>query len=42
VWVGFGGIAALSAASGMPESVIVAWSIVPKFLMDAFFAFGER
>jgi hypothetical protein len=40
LWVGFGGIAALSAASGVPESVRASWPIVPKFLMGAFFAFG--
>ncbi|CAE6470902.1 unnamed protein product [Rhizoctonia solani] len=40
IWVGFGGIAGLSAASGMPISVRAEWPIVPKFLTGAFFAFA--
>ncbi|KAG8754143.1 hypothetical protein FRC11_006836 [Ceratobasidium sp. 423] len=40
IWVGFGGIAGLSAASGVPNSVRADWPIVPKFLTGAFFAFA--
>lgn len=40
VWVGFGGIAALNAAGGVPQSVRTSWPIIPKFLTGAFFAFA--
>ncbi|KDN39875.1 hypothetical protein RSAG8_08526, partial [Rhizoctonia solani AG-8 WAC10335] len=40
IWVGFGGIAGLSAAGGMPNSVRADWPIIPKFLTGAFFAFA--
>ncbi|CAE6432734.1 hypothetical protein ACGC1H_006765 [Rhizoctonia solani] len=40
IWVGFGGVAGLSAASGVPNSVRADWPIVPKFLTGAFFAFA--
>ncbi|CAE6444695.1 unnamed protein product [Rhizoctonia solani] len=40
IWVGFGGIAGLSAAGGVPNSVRADWPIVPKFLTGAFFAFA--
>lgn len=39
-WVGIGGLAAVSAAGGIPEDVRHSWLSLPKFLMGAFFAFG--
>lgn len=39
-WVGIGGLAAVSAAGGIPEEVRQSWISLPKFLMGAFFAFG--
>jgi formate transporter len=39
-WVGIGGIAAVSAAGGVPGEVRHSWLSLPKFLMGAFFAFG--
>jgi hypothetical protein len=41
-WVGIGGIAAVSAAGGVPDEVRHTWLSLPKFLMGAFFAFGEH
>lgn len=41
-WVGIGGLAAVSAAGGVPEDVRHAWLSLPKFLMGAFFAFGTQ
>ena len=40
-WVGIGGLAAVSAAGGVPEEVRHSWLSLPKFLMGSFFAFGE-
>ncbi|KAG8689753.1 hypothetical protein FRC11_000800 [Ceratobasidium sp. 423] len=40
IWVGFGGLAAVSAAGGVPEDVRARWVMLPKFLMGSFFAFG--
>jgi len=40
-WVGIGGLAAVSAAGGIPEDVRSQWVSLPKFLMGSFFAFGE-
>ncbi|KAG8787721.1 hypothetical protein FRC12_015341 [Ceratobasidium sp. 428] len=40
IWLGFGAIGALSAASGVPQSVRTEWPILPKFLMGAVFAFA--
>ncbi|KAF8610188.1 hypothetical protein BDV93DRAFT_431532 [Ceratobasidium sp. AG-I] len=40
VWVGFGGLAAVSAAGGVPEDVRERWVMLPKFLMGSFFAFA--
>lgn len=41
VWVGFGGLAAVSAAGGVPEDVRARWVMLPKLLMGSFFAFGS-
>jgi hypothetical protein len=41
IWVGIGGLAAVSAAGGIPEDVRNRWLFLPKFVMGAFFAFGE-
>lgn len=41
VWVGFGGLAAASAAGGIPEDVRERWVILPRLLMGSFFAFGQ-
>jgi hypothetical protein len=41
IWVGIGGLAAVSAAGGIPEDVRNQWLFLPKFVMGAFFAFGE-
>lgn len=40
-WVGLGGLAAVSAAGGVPEAVRSEWVSLPKFLIGTFFAFGE-
>ncbi|CAE6500549.1 unnamed protein product [Rhizoctonia solani] len=40
IWVGFGGLAAVSAAGGVPEDVRARWVMLPKFLMGSFFAFA--
>ncbi|CEL57011.1 putative transporter YrhG OS=Bacillus subtilis (strain 168) GN=yrhG PE=3 SV=1 [Rhizoctonia solani AG-1 IB] len=40
IWVGFGGIAGLNAAGGIPNSVRADWPIIPKFLTGFFFAFA--
>ncbi|CAE6414005.1 unnamed protein product [Rhizoctonia solani] len=40
VWVGFGGLAAVSAAGGVPEDVRARWVMLPKLLMGSFFAFA--
>ncbi|KAG9093000.1 hypothetical protein FS749_015268 [Ceratobasidium sp. UAMH 11750] len=40
IWVGFGGLAAVSAAGGIPEDVRDRWVMLPKLLMGAFFAFA--
>ncbi|CAE7207347.1 unnamed protein product [Rhizoctonia solani] len=40
IWVGFGGIAGLSAATGMPNSVRADWPVMLKFLIGVFFAFA--
>jgi len=40
-WVGLGGLAAISAAGGVPDSVRSQWVSLPKFLMGSFFAFGK-
>lgn len=39
-WVGLGGLAAVSAAGGVPEAVRSEWVSLPKFLIGTFFAFG--
>jgi formate/nitrite transporter FocA (FNT family) len=41
IWVGFGGLAAVSAAGGVPEDVRARWVMLPKLLMGSFFAFGS-
>lgn len=41
IWVGIGGLAGVSAAGGVPESVRNQWLALPKFLLGGFFAFGE-
>ncbi|QRV86068.1 formate/nitrite transporter family protein [Ceratobasidium sp. AG-Ba] len=40
IWVGFGGLAAVSAAGGVPEDVRERWVMLPKLLMGSFFAFA--
>ena len=40
VWVGFGGMAALSVAGGIPEDVRSAWPFLPKLGVGLFFPFG--
>lgn len=40
VWVGMGGLAAASAAGGIPASVREDWVFLSRFLMGAWFAFG--
>ena len=40
IWVGLGGITAISVAGGVPEDVRARWTSLPKFLNGAFFAFG--
>ncbi|CAE7150690.1 unnamed protein product [Rhizoctonia solani] len=40
IWIGFGGLAAASAAGGVPEDVRVRWVVLPKLLMGSFFAFA--
>jgi hypothetical protein len=42
VWVGLGGLTAVSIAGGVPEDVRARWPSLPKFLNGAFFAFGPR
>ena len=42
IWVGLGGITAISIAGGVPEDVRARWLSLPKFLNGAFFAFGEH
>jgi hypothetical protein len=42
IWVGLGGVVAVSAAGGVPEDVRSQWVSLPKFLMGSFFAFGKR
>lgn len=42
VWVGLGGLTAVSIAGGVPEDVRARWPSLPKFLNGAFFAFGQR
>jgi formate transporter len=42
IWVGIGGIAAVSAGGGVPENVRHSWLFLPKLLMGAFFAFGKN
>lgn len=42
IWVGLGGLAAVSAAGGVPESIRTQWILLPRLLMGSFFAFGER
>ena len=41
IWVGLAGLAATSAAGGIPDDVRARWIFLPKFLLGAFFAFGE-
>lgn len=41
VWVGLGGIAALTVAGGIPIAVRNAWPMLPKLCMGVFFTFGE-
>jgi len=41
LWVGLSGIAAINAAGGIPEEVRHQWLLLPKFVMGAFFAFGQ-
>ena len=41
VWVGFGGMAALSIAGGIPEEVRNSWPLLPKLGIGLFFPFGE-
>lgn len=40
LWVGFGGIAALSVAGGIPVEVRDAWPFLPKLGIAFFFPFG--
>lgn len=40
IWVGLGGLTAISLAGGVPEDVRVRWISLPKFLNGAFFAFA--
>ncbi|KAG9126583.1 hypothetical protein FRC07_002891 [Ceratobasidium sp. 392] len=40
LWVGFAGLAAVSAAGGVPEDVRARWVMLPKLLLGAFFAFA--
>jgi hypothetical protein len=40
IWVGLAGLAATSAAGGIPDDVRASWIFLPKFLLGAFFAFG--
>ncbi|RVX71437.1 hypothetical protein B0A52_05009 [Exophiala mesophila] len=40
VWVGMGGLAAASAAGGIPASVREDWVFLSRFLMGAWFAFA--
>lgn len=41
IWVGLGGLTAVSIAGGVPEDVRARWLSLPKFLNGAFFAFGS-
>lgn len=41
IWVGMGGITAVSIAGGVPEDVRARWPSLPRFLSGAFFAFGQ-
>jgi formate/nitrite transporter FocA (FNT family) len=41
VWVGFGGLAAVSIAGGIPEEVRNTWPLLPKLGVAFFFPFGE-
>ena len=41
IWVGLGGLTAVSIAGGVPEDVRARWPSLPKFLNGAFFAFGR-
>ncbi|KAF2017691.1 Formate/nitrite transporter [Aaosphaeria arxii CBS 175.79] len=40
IWVGIGGIAGISAAGGVPDSVRLQWVSLPRFLIGSFFAFA--
>ena len=40
IWVGLGGLTAISMAGGVPEDVRERWTMLPKFLTGAFFAFA--
>ncbi|KAH9208532.1 Formate/nitrite transporter [Leptodontidium sp. 2 PMI_412] len=40
IWVGLGGLTAVSMAGGVPEDVRARWPSLPKLLNGAFFAFG--
>ncbi|KAJ1309820.1 hypothetical protein OPQ81_006585 [Rhizoctonia solani] len=40
IWVGFSGLAAVSAAGGVPEDVRARWVVLPKLLLGSFFAFA--
>ncbi len=41
IWVGLAGLAAVSAAGGVPDEVRSQWISLPKFLLGAFFALGK-
>lgn len=41
VFVGFGGLAALSIAGGIPPEVRDSWPVLPKLGIAFFFPFGE-
>lgn len=41
IWVGLGGLTAISIAGGVPEQVRTEWISLPKLLLGAFFAFGK-
>lgn len=40
IWVGLGGLTAISLAGGVPEDVRARWLSLPKFLNGAWFAFA--
>jgi hypothetical protein len=40
VWVGLAGLAAASAAGGVPEDVRERWVVLPRLLVGGWFAFG--